>query len=124
MKRSSVLQAEAKQFPALARLVQDDDAEQATRDGRLLALRNAYLYWYRNALALFAAHQRTNIQALFMDLYNGRAVSPKIGHFLIHGAKPYKYRGHWWAPDWVAHIDRGFVNPLTEQINLLAALGA
>lgn len=124
MKRSSALQAEAKQFIAMARLVQDDNAQQGERDGRLLVLRSAYTVWYRHALALFAAHQRIQDQARFMKLYNGSGFSPKIKYFLKYGAKPYTYRGRWkGAPEWTAYIDRGFIEPLSEQVDLLAALG-
>lgn len=124
MKRSSVLQAEAMQFFALARLVQDDKVDQEIRTDRLYALRIAYLTWYREALALMAAHGRRDLQATFTKEYKGPWLRPKIEYFLRYGALPYSMRGKFKAaPDWTANTDRGFNQPLTEQINLLAALG-
>jgi hypothetical protein len=111
-------QNKAKEFPSLAAFVQDDGTTQKLRDSRLQGLRNAYLPWYRGALSLFVERRRLDLQTEFMSLYKS-----KIKRFLIHGAKPYKCRGKWWAPDWVANSDRNFIDPLTEQINLLAALG-
>lgn len=124
MKRSSALQAEAMQFFALARLVQDDKVDQEIRTDRLYALRIAYLTWHREAITLMATHGRRDLQATFTKEYKGRWFRSKIKYFLLYGARPYSMRGKFKAaPDWIADIDRSFDQPLTEQINLLAALG-
>lgn len=124
MKRGITLQNEARQFPPMAALVQDDSAGQATRDARLAALKALYLTWYRNGLALIAAHGRIDLQHKFTRYYQGWWIMPAIRFFLTHGAKPYVYRGKFKvAPEWTSDRAKQFDQSLTEQINVLAALG-
>lgn len=124
MKRSSTLQAEAKEFYSQAAMIQDDKIDQTVRDSLLLELQRLYLRWYRESLALMAKHGRIDVQNRFRQYYKGHMLLPKITYFLTHGAKIYKYRGRFpGAPDWVANIKHSFVEPLTEQINELATLG-
>ncbi len=124
----SHLISEAQQFLELGEQIQSESLSlsEPERKEKLDELNELYRPWYRQALGLFSAFGRPELEELFMKEFEGSWISSKIKRFLEAGWKIYVYykpdKPNPIIPKWTVTYERSFKGPLERQCDLLSIL--
>lgn len=110
--------AKARELKKLARNVQDEKLTDEQRKELLDELSEYYAGWYAEAKKTLGG----NLKIELAKPYNGTVLVPGIRAFLQRGWMLYQYyqEGNPLTPRWVVDVERGFVNRIDEQVNIIA----